>query len=147
MINQELKLIDLFSGAGGLTAGFVMLSGYSFRPVWANDFNKYAADTYNLNFGTHCEVGDIVDILEQRPNVVPKADMVIGGPPCQGFSLLNKNRNGDPRKSLWMPYMEIVAASEANYFVMENVPQLLNTAEHTAILEKAASLGKKPLGS
>jgi DNA (cytosine-5)-methyltransferase 1 len=143
MFNQEMKIIDLFSGAGGLTAGFVILSGYPYHPVWANDFNKYAVDTYNLNFGGHCVVGDIIDILAKKPDMIPKADIVIGGPPCQGFSLLNKNRDGDPRKSLWMPFMEIVSSSGAEYFVMENVPQLLNTAEHTAILQKAAVLGFK----
>jgi DNA (cytosine-5)-methyltransferase 1 len=88
------KLIDLFSGAGGMTLGFTKLTGHSFDPVWANDFNDYAAQTYNANFGNHCTVGDIVDILENPKTKIPKAD-VVGGPPCQGFSLLNKNREDD----------------------------------------------------
>jgi len=109
--NKGMEIIDLFSGAGGLTAGFTMLSGCAFKPVWANDFNRYAVDTYNLNFGNHCVVGDIVSILENNRGIIPRADVVIGGPPCQGFSLLNKKRDGDPRKSLWKPFMDIVDLS------------------------------------
>jgi DNA (cytosine-5)-methyltransferase 1 len=127
---KKYKTIDLFCGAGGLSLGFSDIFGRNFEPVWANDFNQYAADTYNENFGNHCVVGDIVDLLSD-PNVeIPKADVVIGGPPCQGFSLLNKNRDGDPRRHLWVPYMEVVKRSGDDIFVMENVPQLLHSDEY-----------------
>lgn len=138
---QTYQLIDLFAGAGGMTLGFTQVFGNPFVPVWANDFNKYAAATYNLNFGSHCTYGDIVSILEDESTVIPKADVVIGGPPCQGFSLLNKNRENDPRKQLWRPYLEIVRRSEAEVFVMENVPQLLGSLEHKQIEEEAKQLG------
>jgi DNA (cytosine-5)-methyltransferase 1 len=137
------RLIDLFAGAGGMTLGFTKLTGHSFEPVWANDFNDYAAQTYNANFGDHCTVGDIVDILENSRTKIPKADVVIGGPPCQGFSLLNKNREDDPRKQLWRPFMDIVERSGSSVFVMENVPQLLDSFEHGEIVELAKSLGFK----
>ena len=137
------RLIDLFSGAGGMTLGFTRFTGHSFEPVWANDFNEHAAKTYNANFGDHCTVGDIVDILQDPNTKIPKADVVIGGPPCQGFSLLNKYRDGDPRKQLWRPFMEVVKKSEASIFVMENVPQLLESFEHGEIVEIARSLGFK----
>jgi DNA (cytosine-5)-methyltransferase 1 len=130
-------LIDLFAGAGGMTLGFVRRG---FRPVWANDFNQHAANTYNLNFGRHCEWGDIVDILEDGRSL-PSADIVIGGPPCQGFSLLNKNRSVDPRKELWRPYLEVVRRSRAHTFVMENVPELLASSEFAAIIEAAEEIG------
>ncbi len=135
------KLIDLFCGAGGLTLGFSKAFGHCFEPVWANDFNKYAVDTYCHNFGNHCVAGDINDLLSRSKAMMPKADVVIGGPPCQGFSLLNKKRDGDPRKQLWRPFMEIVKISDAEIFVMENVPQLLNTLEHGEILELARAMG------
>lgn len=134
-------LIDLFCGAGGLTLGFSKAFGHCFESIWANDFNKYAVDTYCRNFGDHCFGGDINDLLSRSNIKIPKADVVIGGPPCQGFSLLNKKRDGDPRKQLWRPFMEIVRISDAEIFVMENVPQLLNTLEHGEILELARAMG------
>jgi len=138
-----IRIIDLFCGAGGLSAGFVTLSGKPFKTVWANDFNSYAVNTYKKNFDGHVREGDIVSVLENEPEIIPEADVVIGGPPCQGFSLLNKKREDDPRKELWMPFMHVVKVSGALAFVMENVPQLLNTEEHTAIVEYAARMGFK----
>lgn len=135
------RLIDLFSGAGGLTAGFSSMMGHSFEPVWANDFDLKAADTYNANFGDHCICGDIVELLSRASIGIPEADVVIGGPPCQGFSLLNKGRREDERKRLWRPYMEVVERSGASVFVMENVPQLIGSAEHEMILDFARQLG------
>lgn len=138
---EQPRLIDLFCGAGGMTLGFTKLCGHCFEPVWANDYNHYAVETYNANFGRHCLAGDINDILENGQIEIPRADVVIGGPPCQGFSLLNKKRDGDPRKQLWRPFMEVVKGSEACIFVMENVPQLLNTFEHGEIKESARQMG------
>ncbi len=135
------KLIDLFAGAGGMTAGFSAFFGHNFEVVWSNDFNAYAAHTYNANFGEHCSVGDIVDILEDPETEVPKADVVIGGPPCQGFSLLNKNKDGDPRKQLWRPFMEVVKRSGASVFVMENVPELLSSLECKEVYGLAGAMG------
>jgi len=121
--SRPLRIIDLFCGAGGLTLGFTRLASQPAVSVWANDFNRFAAETYNANFGPHCVAGDIIDLLANPKMEIPQADIVIGGPPCQGFSLLNKNRDGDPRKQLWRPYMEVVRRSGAEIFVMENVPQ------------------------
>jgi DNA (cytosine-5)-methyltransferase 1 len=140
---KRYRLIDLFSGAGGMTLGFSTRFGQPFKSVWANDFNKYCVETYNANFGPHCVHGDIVEILRDQKKEIPKADVVIGGPPCQGFSLLNKNRETDPRKELWRPFLEVVEKSEASVFVMENVPQLLGTFEHGEIVGTAESLGFK----
>jgi DNA (cytosine-5)-methyltransferase 1 len=140
---KHYKLIDAFSGAGGMTLGFSNCFGHSFESVWANDFNEYCVDTYNYNFGDHCLQGDIVNILNDPAIRIPKADVVIGGPPCQGFSLLNKNREGDPRKQLWRPYFELVKRSAARVFVMENVPQLLGSFEHGEIVGMAESMGFK----
>jgi DNA (cytosine-5)-methyltransferase 1 len=137
------RLIDLFSGAGGLTAGFSHFLEQVFVPVWANDFNRYAAQTYEANFGSHCSSDDIVEIVEKNISEIPKADVVIGGPPCQGFSLLNKQRKEDSRKQLWRPYLRIVEHTGAQIFVMENVPQLIGSEEHDEIIAVARSLGFK----
>ena len=138
---RSYGLIDLFAGAGGLSLGFSSAFGHAFTPVWANDFNEPAVSTYNLNFGGHCIFGDINDLLSDSDCRIPEADVVIGGPPCQGFSLLNKNREGDPRKQLWRPFMEVVRRSGARVFVMENVPQLLNSVEHGEIVGHAEGMG------
>lgn len=139
------KLIDLFAGAGGLTLGFTSVNTsdnqLAFSPVWANDFNKAATDTYNTNFGPHCVHGDIVDLLDNAEIAIPKADVVIGGPPCQGFSLLNKKRRTDQRKQLWQPFMEVVERSGARAFLMENVRQLIKSTEFFDIKSKAEQLG------
>lgn len=140
---RRYRLIDLFSGAGGMSLGFSEVFGQPFQSIWANDFNQFCVDTYNENFGPHSVAGDIVDILEKKQIEIPQADVVIGGPPCQGFSLLNKNRENDPRKELWRPFLEVVERCGASVFVMENVPQLLGTFEHGEIVGAAKSLGFK----
>lgn len=139
----KYRLIDLFAGAGGMTLGFSKAFGHVFESVWSNDINDYAAESYNLNFGPHCVSGDIQALLKDRKIEIPQADVVIGGPPCQGFSLLNKKRVGDPRKQLWRPYLEIVKRSGAKIFVMENVPQLLGSFEHLEIIGIAEKMGFK----
>lgn len=137
----RFRLIDVFAGAGGMTLGFSSLCGQAFTSVWANDFNDDCVRTYRRNFGEHCVGGDIVELLNDPSTHIPAADVVIGGPPCQGFSLLNKNRENDPRKQLWRPFLEIVRRSGAEVFVMENVPQLLGSFEHGEILGTAESMG------
>ncbi len=157
----QYRVIDLFCGAGGMTLGFTemdrLLSGRlepggpklnsrpvgtpKFVTVWANDLNQYTVDTYNRNFGHHCAPGDICELLEDPSVKIPEADVVIGGPPCQGFSLLNKNKKGDGRRQLWRPYLEVVRRSGARAFVMENVPQLLNSPEYWELCEAAENLG------
>lgn len=141
--SRRYRLIDLFCGAGGMSLGFSKDFGQPFESVWANDFNQFCVDTYNENFGNHCVVGDIVEILKKNEIKIPQAEIVIGGPPCQGFSLLNKNRRNDPRKELWRPFLDVVEKSGASIFVMENVPQLLGTFEHGEIVGVADSLGFK----
>lgn len=138
---QPFRLIDLFSGAGGLTLGFSPFFGHNFQPVWANDYDRASVETYNANFGDHCTHYDIVEFLERKDIQIPEADIVIGGPPCQGFSLLNKERENDPRKQLWRPFLEIVERSGAGIFIMENVPQLLGSAEYEQIKAKAEDKG------
>ena len=121
MLYGQYRLIDLFCGCGGMTRGF--MDTERFEPVFANDWNEDAVASYQANFDperNHTVFGDLIALLEKPDFQVPAADVVIGGPPCQGFSLLNKQRIGDPRRSLWYQFMRVVEASGAQVIVMEN---------------------------
>lgn len=121
-----------------MTLGFVdkRYNG-TFHGVWAIDNDGASIETYQENFGKHAFCQDIEQVIQNTP----KADVVIGGPPCQGFSLLNKNREGDGRRELWQPYMDIVEKSGARVFVIENVPGLLNSKEYFDIKLRAQKIG------
>jgi DNA (cytosine-5)-methyltransferase 1 len=135
------RLIDLFSGAGGMTLGFVdhRYCG-EFKNVLAVDNDAASIETHKANFTGDTILGNIEDWLIDKPTV-PAADVVIGGPPCQGFSLLNKNRTGDERRTLWEQYLEVVRLSGAKIFVMENVAELFKSEELSQIRKKAKKLG------
>lgn len=135
------RVIDLFSGAGGMTLGFTdaRFSG-GFESVWAVDNDAAATETHKANFGPHAVCADIEALILDE-NVVPLADVVIGGPPCQGFSLLNKRRSGDARRALWQPFMDVVQKSGARVFVIENVAELIRSPEHDLIIARANEMG------
>lgn len=134
------RVIDLFSGAGGMSLGFTRAdSPQAFRSILAIDNDAAAAKTYALNFGDHALTCDIEQWLQVAE--VPAADIVIGGPPCQGFSLLNKKRQGDQRRALWEPYLDVVKRSGARVFVMENVAELFRSPELQDIKRRADELG------
>jgi DNA (cytosine-5)-methyltransferase 1 len=138
---MNYRIIDLFSGAGGMTLGFVdeRFTG-GFECVLAVDNDTAAMATHQEGFGGESVAGNIEEWLKNTKKI-PQADIVIGGPPCQGFSLLNRNRDGDLRRALWEPYMDIVKASGAKIFVMENVKELLKSDEFDAIKARAKKLG------
>ena len=137
---MALRLIDLFSGAGGMSLGFSdpRFCG-GFTPVLAIDNAPAAVKTHELNFSGRAICANIEKWLENEE--VPAADVVIGGPPCQGFSLLNKKRDGDARRALWEPFIEIADRSGARVFVMENVAELYRSPERALIEAKARQHG------
>lgn len=138
---KKYRLIDLFAGAGGMTFGFSdkRFCG-RFEPVLAVDNDEASIQTHELNFKAKAVCGDIEVWLAGNP-VIPKADVVIGGPPCQGFSLLNKKRVGDTRRALWEPFLDVVKKSQARIFVMENVAELFRSEEFAQIKARAESIG------
>jgi DNA (cytosine-5)-methyltransferase 1 len=131
-------VIDLFAGCGGMTAGFVQ---EGFKPVKAVEWNLHAAATYAANYGEdHMHWGDIGDVADDE---IPDADVVIGGPPCQGFSNLGSKDVDDPRNQLWRQYLRFVTVARPKVFVIENVDrfrastefQLLKQEEHGGLLK------------
>jgi DNA (cytosine-5)-methyltransferase 1 len=123
----EIRVLDLFSGAGGLSAGFGAESS-RFKTIRAIEHDKAAAATYAENHNPDTVfAGGIEDWLKSED--VPDADVVIGGPPCQGFSALGKQEKLDERNQLWLRYAETIRRSEPTFFVLENVPQFLTSVQ------------------
>ncbi len=116
-----MRVIDLFAGCGGMTEGF-RSAGYD--SVFAVEWDAHAAATFAANFGDHVDVADITTLPDEA---FPKADVVIGGPPCQGFSNLGTRNPDDPRNVLWREYARVVSVVQPSVFVLENVPQFLTS--------------------
>lgn len=119
-----MKVVSLFSGAGGLDLGFKM-AGHDI--IWANDLYGDAVETYRLNLGDHIVCEDIFKVDE---NDVPDCDIIIGGFPCQGFSVANTKRHeGDERNALYKQLIRIIDAKKPKFFLAENVKGLTNLAK------------------
>ena len=124
-----MTVIDLFSGCGGLALGFKWAG---FKTLLASDVDENCEKTYTHNFP------DVPFIKDDLRNITSKqiknqisesVDVVVGGPPCQGFSLANKNRNkvkDDPRNELFYEFVRVVTDLQPKAFVMENVRGLLS---------------------
>lgn len=122
-----MDIIDLFCGAGGMSLGFEKAG---FHSVLAIDKWNDAIVTYNANREKAC--GTTVDIHdfnnEELEEIKSKNDIhgIIGGPPCQGFSLVGTRLTNDPRNSLYIEYVRFVSVIKPDFFVLENVPGLLS---------------------
>lgn len=116
---KKYKVISLFCGCGGIDMGLLLAGGFDI--VLANDFNQEACDTYKYNIGNHVVCDDIKNLHN-----IPKVDLIVGGPPCQGFSTANPNRVfDDPRNFLFKEYARIISEAEPKVFLMENVRGIL----------------------
>jgi DNA (cytosine-5)-methyltransferase 1 len=120
-----VTVLDLFSGAGGMTEGF-HASG-AFQTVQAVEMDPAAAASFAATFGDIVHVGPIGDWL--ATSEVPSVDVVIGGPPCQGFSTLGKQDAEDVRNALWRDYAQTIVRAEPKYFVLENVGAFLTSRQ------------------
>lgn len=124
-MTKDLKTVSLFCGAGGLDLGF---KNAGFNIVWANDFDKYAVQTYKENFGDHIVYGDLNEL---DFNTIPLANIIIGGFPCQPFSMMGKEEGfKDTRGTLFFTVTEVIKnqIERGNYpdaIILENVRRLL----------------------
>ncbi len=128
-MKSNFNCIELFAGAGGLGTGFI---NAGFNVISANDIWEQAKKTYVINHpNVKYIVKDIADItgeelLEGTGYLKKDIDVIIGGPPCQGFSTLGKRFIDDPRNKLFKEYVRIVNELKPKFFVMENVAGILS---------------------
>ncbi len=124
-----MKIISLFSGAGGLDLGLIQAGNVV---IWANDIDQSAVETYRKNIGNHIVCCDIKDV--EMSSVPDNAVVVVGGFPCQGFSQANRFREiGDARNVLYRFFRDIVAVKQPRYFIAENVKGILSLDQGKAI--------------
>lgn len=129
-MGKERTFIDLFCGAGGMSYGFEMVG---FKPVLAIDIWQDALDTYkhnNPNGTTLCADLSNIDIKQVAQDYgIKKVDLIIGGPPCQGFSVAGKRIVDDIRNKLYKSFVSFVEYFSPDMFVMENVPNILSIGD------------------
>lgn len=119
-----MKVVSLFSGAGGLDLGFVKAGC---EIVWANDLYSDAVETYKKNIGNHIVCKDITKVESCE---IPSCDIVIGGFPCQGFSVANTKRSeSDSRNVLYLQLLRVIRDKQPKFFVAENVKGLIHFAK------------------
>jgi DNA (cytosine-5)-methyltransferase 1 len=130
----EPKTLSLFSGCGGLDLGF-HTAGY--KTVWANDINEWAVQTFTEFFGKNIITQkNIEDIHPETDNTIPNCDLIIGGFPCQDFSVVWKQPGLDgDRGNLYKHYLRFIEAKKPMAFVAENVKGLLTANKGRAIKE------------
>ena len=119
---KKYRVISLFSGAGGMDLGFI---NAGFDIVWANDFFKEAVESYKKNVDERIVYGDITKIdSSEMPDDI---DLVIGGFPCQGFSVANTKRSmKDERNFLYKEMLRVIDDKKPKFFVAENVKGILS---------------------
>ncbi len=120
--NQTNSIITVstFSGAGGLDIGAINAGA---KIVWANDMMKEACETYSANIGEHIVQGNINEQIESLSKLTD-IDLVVGGPPCQGFSVAGKMDLNDKRSQLIWSYAKVIETVKPKAFIMENVKAL-----------------------
>ena len=119
---NKRKIVSLFSGAGGMDIGFI---NAGFEIIWANDFFEDAVNSYRNNIGRHVVHGDITKISSD--DIPDNPDVIIGGFPCQGFSVANTKRSmEDKRNFLYKEMLRIIRDKKPKFFVAENVKGLLS---------------------
>jgi DNA (cytosine-5)-methyltransferase 1 len=130
----EPKILSLFSGCGGLDRGFHK-AGY--KTVWANDINEWATQTFAENFGKNIITKkNIEDIYPETDSTIPACDLIIGGFPCQDFSVVWKQPGLDgDRGNLYKHYLRFINAKNPQAFVAENVKGMLTANKGKAIEE------------
>ncbi|MCK8828544.1 DNA cytosine methyltransferase [Natroniella acetigena] len=139
---EEIDVVSLFAGCGGLDLGFRQAG---FNVGWANEYNEKIKETYEYNHpGTKLDTRSIVDIESEE---IPEADGIIGGPPCQSWSIAGSLGGiDDNRGKLFYEYIRVLRDKKPKFFLAENVPGITyknNIDEFKEILNLMKSIGYK----
>lgn len=127
-----IRIISLFSGCGGLDLGFEQVGDY--KTIWANDFKHEACETFRNHFGNVILEGDIEQIDPYNNPNIPDCDIILGGFPCQDFSIIWKRPGLDgERGNLYKSFLRFVDAKKPKAFVAENVKGILTVNKRKAI--------------
>jgi DNA (cytosine-5)-methyltransferase 1 len=156
---STIHVIDLFAGCGGFTQGFrqfqpVPEAASPFRTVGAVEWDIAAASTYAANFADEAGGTDHIfagkehgDIANWNPeDLQADVDVILGGPPCQGFSGLGKEDENDPRNQLWREYMRVVNALHPKVFVIENVDRFFGSPQYKELRRTLREATERPDG-
>lgn len=139
MQKDKLKIVSLFCGCGGLDLGF---EEAGFEIVFANDNDKAVLETYERNHGLKVDSRSITEIPSKE---IPYSDGIIGGPPCQSWSLAGSMRGiNDKRGKLFYEYIRILKDKQPAFFLAENVPGIISSThigEFNKILEEFSEIG------
>ncbi len=134
-----MKIISLFSGCGGLDLGF---TNAGFKLVYANDISPRVWETFEKN---HKVSIDKRSLFKIKADEIPDAEGIVGGPPCQSWSLAGEMRGAkDERGQLFYEYIRILQAKKPSFFLAENVPGIISKThlpEFLKIIDKFESLG------
>jgi len=136
LYQTKIRVASLFAGCGGLDHGFHKNPRYTH--VFVNDFDEEACNTYEKNFKIKPTCGDIKQI-----ETIPDCDILLGGFPCQGFSMANPYRDeNDERNELYLEILRLLKLKQPKYFLLENVKGLLNMGGYETKEDKKDKKGK-----
>jgi len=132
-IKKEFTFVDTFAGCGGLSLG---VEKAGFNPTFVNEIEARYLETYYFNRDIKLDnyfcddIKKLVNNFEQYKENIQDVDLFIGGPPCQGFSMANRQRLiDDPRNELYKYYLKLLELSNPKYFIMENVKGMMNKSD------------------
>jgi DNA (cytosine-5)-methyltransferase 1 len=135
-MDNTKKILSLFAGCGGLDYGFH--NNPKYKHILVNDNDKDACDTYELNYGIKpicCDIKNLIDI--------PDFDLLLGGFPCQGFSMANPYRSeNDERNTLYLEILRILKNKKPSYFILENVKGILSLGGYDNNIDKKNKTGR-----
>jgi DNA (cytosine-5)-methyltransferase 1 len=135
LVSSKPTAIDLFAGCGGFSLG---LHKAGFQTDLAVEWDASCCETFAENLSPR-----ILNCAIQEIESFPECDILVGGPPCQGFSNLGERVPNDPRRQLWRHFVRAVGDSKPLIFILENVPPILKSAEGAEIIKATEQMGYK----